>query len=90
VVFASGFLVFGGWFNISNGFLEGVLLLTLYFLVGPFYLRWVTMSPRLFYDKDCSLEQLKGKTVVFIGYGNQGRAQALNLVSYRERIEYPT
>ena len=40
------------------------------------------MSARLFYDKDCSLELLKGKTVVFIGYGNQGRAQALNLVSY--------
>ena len=40
------------------------------------------MSARLFYDKDCSLELLKGKTVVFIGYGNQGRAQALNIVSF--------
>jgi len=39
------------------------------------------MSARLFYDNDCPLEPLKGKTVVFIGYGNQGRAQALNLVS---------
>ena len=37
------------------------------------------MTARLFYDKDCSLEPLSGKTVVFIGYGNQGRAQALNL-----------
>ncbi len=37
------------------------------------------MSARLFYDKDCSLEPLANKTVVFIGYGNQGRAQALNL-----------
>lgn len=37
------------------------------------------MSARLFYDKDCSLEPLSGKVVVFLGYGNQGRAQALNL-----------
>ena len=37
------------------------------------------MSTRLFYDKDCSLDPLAGKTVVFVGYGNQGRAQALNL-----------
>ncbi|KAF2477019.1 IlvN-domain-containing protein [Lindgomyces ingoldianus] len=37
------------------------------------------MAARLFYDKDCPLDCLKGKTIVFIGYGNQGRAQALNL-----------
>ena len=37
------------------------------------------MSARLFYDKDCSLDPINGKTIVFIGYGNQGRAQALNL-----------
>ncbi|KAF2183147.1 IlvN-domain-containing protein [Zopfia rhizophila CBS 207.26] len=37
------------------------------------------MSARLFYDKNCPLDSLKGKTIVFIGYGNQGRAQALNL-----------
>ncbi|KAI9675462.1 MAG: hypothetical protein M1822_008940 [Bathelium mastoideum] len=37
------------------------------------------MAARMFYDKDCSLEALAGKTIVFIGYGNQGRAQALNL-----------
>jgi hypothetical protein len=74
----------------QTAFWKESCFLTLYILVGPFCLSWVTMSPRLFYDKDCSLEQLKGKTVVFIGYGNQGRAQALNLVSYRERIEYPT
>lgn len=42
------------------------------------------MPARLFYDKDCSLEPLAGKTIVFIGYGNQGRAQALNLVSLLE------
>lgn len=37
------------------------------------------MAARLFYDHDCSLEPLKNKTIVFVGYGNQGRAQALNL-----------
>ncbi|KAI9708367.1 MAG: hypothetical protein M1820_004071 [Bogoriella megaspora] len=37
------------------------------------------MTARMFYDKDCSLEPLSGKNIVFIGYGNQGRAQALNL-----------
>jgi ketol-acid reductoisomerase len=37
------------------------------------------MTARLFYDKDCSLDPLAEKTVVFLGYGNQGRAQALNL-----------
>ena len=39
------------------------------------------MTARLFYDQDCDLKALAGKTIVFIGYGNQGRAQALNLVS---------
>ncbi|KAL9051011.1 MAG: hypothetical protein Q9162_006276 [Coniocarpon cinnabarinum] len=37
------------------------------------------MSTRMFYDYDCSLEALAGKTIVFVGYGNQGRAQASNL-----------
>lgn len=38
------------------------------------------MPARLFYDKDCPLEALRDKTIVFIGHGNQGRAQVLNLV----------
>lgn len=33
----------------------------------------------MYYDDDCSLEPLKDKTIVFVGYGNQGRAQAQNL-----------
>ncbi|KAI9656130.1 MAG: hypothetical protein M1831_004701 [Alyxoria varia] len=37
------------------------------------------MATRLFYDKDCSLDALSGKTILFVGYGNQGRAQAQNL-----------
>ncbi|MCR4956480.1 MAG: ketol-acid reductoisomerase [Lachnospiraceae bacterium] len=37
------------------------------------------MSIQKFYDKDCNLEMLKGKTVAVIGYGSQGHAHALNL-----------
>lgn len=34
---------------------------------------------RIFYQKDCDLNALKGKTVAIIGYGSQGHAHALNL-----------
>ena len=34
---------------------------------------------RKFYDKDCNLGLLDGKTVAIIGYGSQGHAHALNL-----------
>jgi len=34
---------------------------------------------KLFKDQDASIEPLKGKTVAVLGYGNQGRAQGLNL-----------
>ena len=34
---------------------------------------------RIYHDKDADLRYLKGKTITVIGYGNQGRAQALNL-----------
>jgi len=33
----------------------------------------------IYYDADAPLEPLRGKTVAVIGYGSQGRAQALNL-----------
>lgn len=33
----------------------------------------------MYYDKDCDLGLLKGKTVSIIGYGSQGHAHALNL-----------
>lgn len=34
---------------------------------------------KIFTDDDASLEPLAGKTVAILGYGNQGRSQALNL-----------
>ncbi|MDF2878731.1 MAG: ketol-acid reductoisomerase [Clostridia bacterium] len=34
---------------------------------------------KLYYQKDCNLDLLKGKTVAIIGYGSQGHAHALNL-----------
>ncbi|MCJ1367528.1 hypothetical protein MMC16_006662 [Acarospora aff. strigata] len=37
------------------------------------------MTARIFYEKDASLEALDGKTIVFVGYGNQGRAQGINV-----------
>ena len=33
---------------------------------------------RMFYEKDCDLGSLKGKTIAVIGYGSQGHAHALN------------
>lgn len=33
----------------------------------------------MYYEKDCNLDVLKGKTVAVIGYGSQGHAHALNL-----------
>jgi ketol-acid reductoisomerase len=34
---------------------------------------------QMYYDSDCNLDLLKGKTVAIIGYGSQGHAHALNL-----------
>ena len=34
---------------------------------------------KMYYDSDCNLELLKGKTVAVIGYGSQGHAHAQNL-----------
>jgi len=33
----------------------------------------------MFYEKDCNLKVLDGKTIAIIGYGSQGHAHALNL-----------
>ena len=34
---------------------------------------------KVYYDSDADINVLKGQTVGIIGYGNQGRAQALNM-----------
>ena len=34
---------------------------------------------RMFYDKDVSMDALKGKKVAILGYGSQGHAHAQNL-----------
>jgi ketol-acid reductoisomerase len=39
----------------------------------------VSQAPKIFYESDASLEPLRGKTIAILGYGNQGRSQALNL-----------
>ncbi len=36
-------------------------------------------STRIFYDDDADLARLEGRTVAIVGYGNQGRSQALNM-----------
>ncbi|MBI4167130.1 MAG: ketol-acid reductoisomerase, partial [Acidobacteria bacterium] len=34
---------------------------------------------KTYFDSDASLDPLRNQTLAIIGYGNQGRAQALNL-----------
>jgi len=46
--------------------------------LNPRLRRWSEMA-KIYYDADMSLEPLQGKTVAIVGYGNQGRAHALNL-----------
>lgn len=37
------------------------------------------MSTKIYYDDDCDPAPIRARKVAFLGYGNQGRAQALNL-----------
>ncbi|MBA4698735.1 MAG: ketol-acid reductoisomerase [Ruminococcus sp.] len=37
------------------------------------------MSAKIYYQEDCNLAVLEGKTIAVIGYGSQGHAHALNL-----------
>ena len=39
----------------------------------------ITIMANIYYEEDCNLSLLKGKTVAIIGYGSQGHAHALNL-----------
>ncbi len=36
------------------------------------------MSNKIYYEQDCNLSMLEGKTIAVIGYGSQGHAHALN------------
>jgi ketol-acid reductoisomerase len=40
---------------------------------------------KMFYDSDCNLSLLDGKTVAVIGYGSQGHAHANNLKESGQR-----
>ncbi|MDR2091664.1 MAG: ketol-acid reductoisomerase [Clostridiales bacterium] len=42
-------------------------------------MRSSVIMAKLYYEKDCNLSKLDGKTVAVIGYGSQGHAHALNL-----------
>ena len=33
---------------------------------------------KIYYQEDCNLSYLEGKTIAVIGYGSQGHAHALN------------
>ena len=44
------------------------------------------MANRIFYQQDCDLSKLTGKTVGIIGYGSQGHAHALNLKDSGVRV----
>ena len=37
---------------------------------------------RIFYQEDCNLSLLDGKTIAIIGYGSQGHAHALNYYDF--------
>ena len=36
------------------------------------------MANKIYYEQDCNLALLEGKTIAVIGYGSQGHAHALN------------
>ena len=37
------------------------------------------MASKIYYQEDCNLSLLEGKTIAIIGYGSQGHAHAENL-----------
>jgi ketol-acid reductoisomerase len=46
---------------------------------GIFAKTYSEIRMKVFYDKDCDLSLIKGKTVAILGYGSQGHAHAQNL-----------
>ena len=43
------------------------------------YTKERNIMQKIYYQQDCNLAKLNGKTVAIIGYGSQGHAHALNL-----------
>ncbi|MBQ9438589.1 MAG: ketol-acid reductoisomerase, partial [Lachnospiraceae bacterium] len=41
---------------------------------------------KIFYQEDCNLDLLNGKTIAIIGYGSQGHAHALNLKDSGQKV----
>ena len=39
---------------------------------------------KIYYQEDCNLSLLEGKTIAVIGYGSQGHAHALNAKSKKK------
>ena len=39
----------------------------------------MSQEAKIYYQEDCNLSMLEGKTIAIIGYGSQGHAHALNL-----------
>ena len=37
------------------------------------------MAVKIYYQEDCNMSLLEGKTIAIIGYGSQGHAHAQNL-----------
>ena len=46
-----------------------------------------TFANKIFFDKDISIEPIKNKKIGIIGYGNQARAQALNLKDSKLKVQ---
>jgi ketol-acid reductoisomerase len=48
-------------------------------LISNHFNNFLGETMKVYYDKDCDLSLIKGKTVAIIGYGSQGHAHAQNL-----------
>ena len=43
---------------------------------------------KIYYQEDCNLSLLEGKTIAIIGYGSQGHAHALNAKRFRMQCHH--